>query len=77
MRPAERLREMRRELHQPQPPTTTTGTTYSSEMYQWVRHAISVIVEKLALPHHASSSDTPAPSVCPPPAGIRERRART
>jgi hypothetical protein len=34
---------MRFELHQPQPPTATTGTTYSIEMYQCIRQASGAI----------------------------------
>jgi hypothetical protein len=36
-------RDMRLELHQHQPPTTRTGTTYSIEMYQCVKHASETI----------------------------------
>jgi len=33
---------MRLELHQPQPPTATTGTTYIIEMYQCIRQASTI-----------------------------------
>ncbi len=34
---------MRLELHQHQPPTTNTGTTYNIEMYQCIRQASAAI----------------------------------
>src|SRR5271154_3815119 len=40
--PAALRRAMRLELHQPQPPTATTGTTYIIEMYQCIRHARTI-----------------------------------
>lgn len=43
---SERRRDMRLELHQHHPPTARTGTTYSIEMYQCIRHASGVIPAK-------------------------------
>jgi hypothetical protein len=41
-------RAIRLVLHQPQPPTATTGTTYSIEMYQCIRHASGAIAANLS-----------------------------
>jgi hypothetical protein len=35
-------RPIRLLLHQPQPPTATTGTTNIAEVYQWYRQASGV-----------------------------------
>ena len=43
-------RDMRLELHQHQPPTARTGTTYSIEMYQCIRHASALIPAKAITP---------------------------
>jgi hypothetical protein len=37
-----RRRSMRRVLHQPQPPTATTGATYSADIYQCIKQARTI-----------------------------------
>ncbi len=39
-------RDIRFVLHQPHPPTASTGTTYNIEMYQCIRHAKGAIPTK-------------------------------
>ena len=48
-------RETRLELHQPQPPTASTGTTYSIEMYQCIRQARAFILHLLS--YHSGARD--------------------
>jgi hypothetical protein len=56
---------MRLELHQHQPPTSRTGTTYSIEMYQCVRHASETIRQS----YHGHT--TPIAATADRPAGGR------
>lgn len=48
---SERREAIRLELHQHQPPTATTGTTYNIEMYQCIRQA-SIAAEPITSSPH-------------------------
>jgi hypothetical protein len=49
------------ELHHPQPPTASTGTTYNIEMYQCIRQARAFMVHLLSYHPGEREETCPAP----------------